>query len=376
MVTSTLPLQVYLHDLKDPRRCPRHRLLDIVVIAVCAVICGANDWQQIVTFGEQRRDWLARFLALPHGIPSHDTFERLFARLKPRALTAALQRWTQALAEGLGLKQIAIDGKTLRGSAAATKGLGPLHLVSAWATAHHLSLGQVAVDSKSNEITAIPELLELLDVRGALVTIDAMGCQKAIAQQIKGGGGDYVLTVKDNQEHLLADIRQALVAAEEQDFAGLEHDTFETQERGHGRDEYRSYLVLHDTAGIRQAASWCGLTTIGVCYSTRTVGDATSEETRYFMGSRKASAQVYGQALRHHWGIENNLHWQLDVTFREDSSRIQERQAAENFASIRKLALALLKRHPNKQSIACKRLHAALDVDFLEEIVSGPTAHL
>lgn len=369
MATSTLSLQSYLRELKDPRRCPRHLLLDIIVIAVCAVICGANDWQQVATFGQQRRDWLARFLALPHGIPCHDTFERLFARLKPRALTAALQRWTQALAEGLGFKQIAIDGKTLRGSAAAGKGFGPLHLLSAWATAQQLSLGQVAVDSKSNEITAMPELLDLLDIRGALVTIDAMGCQKAIAQKIKTGGGDYVLTVKDNQEHLLADIRQALAAAE-QDFVGLEHDSYETKERGHGRDEYRSYFVLHSTKGIRQAEAWCGLTTIGLCYSTRTVGDKTSEEMRYFIGSRKASAKVYGDALRNHWGIENNLHWQLDVTFREDESRIRERHVAENFASIRKLALALLKRQPNKQSIACKRLHAALDVDFLEEVIN------
>lgn len=372
MATSTLSLQAYLHNLKDPRRCPRHLLLDIIVIAVCAVICGANDWQQVATFGQQRRDWLARFLALPCGIPCHDTFERFFARLKPRALTTALQRWTQALTDGLGLKQIAIDGKTLRGSAATGKGFGPLHLVSAWATAQQLSLGQVAVDSKSNEITAIPELLDLLDIRGALVTIDAMGCQKAIAQKIKAGGGDYVLTVKDNQEHLLTDIQQALLLAREQDCVGLEHDSYETEERGHGRDEYRSYFVLHSTEGIRQAESWRGLTTIGLCYSTRTVAGKTSEETRYFIGSRKASAKVYGQALRNHWGIENNLHWQLDVTFREDESRIQERSAAENFASIRKLALALLKRHSNKQSIACKRLHAALDVDFLEDVINPP----
>jgi predicted transposase YbfD/YdcC len=370
MATSALSLQAYLRDLKDPRRCPRHLLLDVLVIAVCAVICGANDWQQIATFGQQRRDWLARFLALPHGIPCHDTFERLFARLTPRALGAALQRWMGALADGLGLRQIAIDGKTLRGSADAAKGLGALHLVSAWATAQQLSLGQVAVDSKSNEITAIPELLGLLDVRGALVSIDALGCQKAIAQKIKDGGGDYVLTVKENQERLLADIQQALIAADEQDFVGLEHGTYETRERGHGRDEHRSYLVLHSTAGIRDAELWRGLTTIGVCYSTRTVGGKTSEESRYFIGSRKASAAVYGQALRHHWGIENNLHWQLDVTFREDSSRIRERQAAENFALLRKLALGLLKRHPNKQSIACKRLQAALDVDFLEEVVN------
>lgn len=369
MASAPISLQAYLGELEDSRRCPRHLLLDIMVIAVCAVICGANDWPQVVTFGRERQTWLASFLALPKGIPSHDTFGRVFARINPRALTKVLQQWTQAVAAGLGIKHIAIDGKTLRGSAAKTKGLGALHIVSAWASAQHLSLGQVAVDSKSNEITAIPELLELLNIRGALVTIDAMGCQKAIAQQVRENGGHYALTVKDNQEHLLLDIQNALIEADDKDFVNMEYDTYETREHGHGREEYRSYIVLHSTVGLRHAADWRDLTTIGLCYSTRTMNGKTSEETRYFIGSQKASAKIYGQALRHHWGIENNLHWQLDVTFREDSSRIQERQEAENFASIRKLALMLLKRHPSKQSIACKRLRAALDVSFLEKIL-------
>src|SRR5258708_25117303 len=294
MAASRLAIQTYFRDLKDPRRCPRHLLLDIIAIAIAAVICGANDWQQIVTFGQQRRTWLQRFLALPNGIPCHDTFERVFERLNPRAFMAAFQRWMQALADTLRIKQIAIDGKTLRGSAAAAKGVGPLHIVSAGATENHLALGKVAVDGKSNEITAIPQLLELLDLHGALVTIDAMGCQKAIARKIIDGGGDYVLTVKDNQEHLLADIRQALMDACDQDFAGRSHDTYATQERGHGREEYRSYTVLHSTARLRDAGAWAGLTTIGVCYSTRTAGDKTSEETHYFIGSRPASARTYG----------------------------------------------------------------------------------
>lgn len=369
MAASRLAIQTYFRNVKDPRRCPRHLLLDIIVIAICAVICGANDWQQIVVFGQQRQSWLQRFLALPNGIPCHDTFERVFERLNPRVFAAAFQQWMQALAAALPIQQIAIDGKTLRGSAAPTKGLGPLHIVSAWAAEHQLSLGQVAVDGKSNEITAIPQLLELLDVHGALVTIDAMGCQKAIAHKIIAGGGDYVLTVKDNQEHLLADMQQALMTACDQDYAGLKHDAYETHEDGHGRVEHRCHAVLHSTAGIRQASAWAGLTTIGVCYSTRTVGDRVSEETRYFIGSRAASAQTYGNALRRHWGIENNLHWQLDVTFREDGSRIQARHGAENFDVMRKLALVLLQRHPGKESIACKRLHAALDISFLEEVI-------
>jgi predicted transposase YbfD/YdcC len=226
MASSPISLQMYLRELKDSRRCPQHLLLDIMVIAVCAVICGANDWQQVVTFGRERQTWLATFLALPNGIPSHDTFERVFARINPRALTKVLQRWTQAVAKGLSIKHIAIDGKTLRGSAAKSKGLGALHIVSAWASAQHLSLGQVAVDKKSNEITAIPELLEFLDIRGALVTIDAMGCQKAIAHKVREREGHYALTVKDNQEHLLLDIQNALIEADEKDFVDLDYDTY------------------------------------------------------------------------------------------------------------------------------------------------------
>jgi predicted transposase YbfD/YdcC len=369
MATANLAIQTHFRNLNDPRRAPRHLLLDIIVIAICAVICGANDWQQIATFGRQRRAWLQRFLRLPNGIPCHDTFERTFQQLNPRAFAAAFARWMQALADALGVEHIAIDGKTLRRSAAPARGLGPLHLVSAWATKNHLALGQVAVDSKSNEITAIPQLLELLDLHGALVTMDAMGCQKAIAQKIIEGGGHYVLTVKENQEHLYDDIQQSFIDACDKDFVGLKHDTYETRERGHGREEYRCYTVLHHTEGIRDAEAWVGLTTIGMCYTERTLGGKTSDELRYFIGSTVASGRCYGQALRNHWGIENELHWQLDVTFREDSSRIRARNGAENFALLRKLALTLLKRHPAKESVACKRLHAALDVDFLHEVV-------
>jgi predicted transposase YbfD/YdcC len=366
---TSLAMQTYFGKLKDPRRAPRHLLVDIIGMAVCAVISGANDWQQIVTFARQRQPWLQRFFELPNGIPCHDTFERVFERLNPRAFAAAFGEWMRALADGLGIRQIAIDGKTLRRSGSPSRGLGALHLVSAWATANHLALGQVAVDGKSNEITAIPALRELLDLHGALVSIDAMGCQKAIAQQIIDGGGDYVLTVKENQEHLLADIQQSFLDACEGDFAGVKHDTYETHERGHGRDEDRCYTVLHCTEGLRNRAEWAGLTTIGICYSQRTIQGKVSEETRYFVGSKVASARYYGQALRDHWRIENNSHWQLDVTFREDSNREQGRNAAANFALIRKLALALLKRHTSKESIACKRLHAALNVDFLQEVL-------
>jgi predicted transposase YbfD/YdcC len=366
-----LSIPTFFAKLQDPRRAHRrlHRLQDILVIALCAVIAGAQDWQQIETFGRKRRDWLDELLELPNGIPSHDTFERVFNRLKPQAFQACFREWVQAISSTLRIKHVAIDGKTLRGSGSAN--LGPLHLVSAWATAQHLSLGQVAVDAKSNEITAIPALLELLDLNGALVTIDAMGCQKAIALKIVDQGGHYALTVKDNQEHLLEDIQQSFLKALDSDFAGLDHDTYETRERGHGREEYRCYTVLHSTEGLRHADAWANLTTIGMCYSERTVQGKTTTEVRYFIGDKKASAKYYGSGLRHHWGIENNLHWQLDVNFDEDGNRVTKRNAAENLALLRRLTLSLLKAHPSKDSIARKRFAAALDPSFLEEILRG-----
>jgi predicted transposase YbfD/YdcC len=366
-----LSLPKFFSKLKDPRRRHRrlHHLQDIIVIALCAVIAGAQDWQEIETFGRKRLAWLKGFLKLPQGIPSHDTFERVFDRLDPQAFQSCFRDWVRAVSDALRIKHIAIDGKTLRGSGSAQ--LGPLHLVSAWATAQHLSLGQVAVDAKSNEITAIPALLELLDVHGALVTIDAMGCQKAIAQKIVDGGGHYALTVKDNQEHLREDIQQAFVRALDSNGPDAELDTYETEERGHGRDEYRCYTVLHSTEGLRHRQEWAGLTTIGICYSERTVAGKTTTETRYFIGNKKASARYYGRGLRHHWGIENSLHWQLDVTFAEDRNRVRRRHGAENLALIRRLSLSLLKAHPDKLSIAKKRFAAALDPSFLEEILRG-----
>jgi predicted transposase YbfD/YdcC len=371
MSATELSILHYFRKLKDPRRegsC-LHPLPDIVIIALCATIAGAQDWQEIATFGEKRLDWLKRFLKLPNGIPSHDTFERLFDRINPKAFQKCFLNWVEAIREVLPIKHIAIDGKTLRSSG--TDKLKALHLVSAWATEQHLSLGQVAVDDKSNEITAIPELLDLLDIKGAIVTIDAMGCQKTIARKITEQGGDYILTVKDNQEHLLTDIQQSISEASEQNFAGVEHDSYETRDQGHGREEYRSYLVLHQTSGLRNAAAWAKVTTIGMCYSERTVNGVTSEETRYFIGSRKAKARTYAKALRNHWGIENSLHWQLDVTFDEDDNRVARRNGAENLALLRRLTLSLLKAHPYKKSIAKKRFAAALDTKFLEEVLSG-----
>lgn len=371
MTTSPLLVTRHFARLRDPRlnRRKLHLLMDIIVIALCAVIGGANDWQQIATFARCRLEWFQTFLALPNGIPSHDTFERVFDRLDPHAFQACFRQWVDALTQTLGLTHIAIDGKTLRGSGNRPKKLGTLHLVSAWATQCHLSLGQVAVADKSNEITAIPQLLELLDVHGALVTIDAMGCQKEIAKKIVEGGGDYILAVKDNQPHLLEDIQECLSKALDAQTEEPRCDTYTTEERGHGRQETRSYVIVHDPEGLRNHAAWAGLKVVGMCRSERTVNGKTSEEVRYFIGSRPMSARQYGVGLRGHWGIENNLHWQLDVTFAEDGNRVQRRHGAENLALVRRLALTLLKQHSGKASLACKRLEAALNPLFLEEIL-------
>ena len=368
MSHSQLAIKRYFGKIKDPRvkRRRKHLLLDIIVIALCGVISGCDDWQQLVTFGRSRQDWLKRFLRLPGGIPSHDTFERVFDLLDPQAFQACFRAWMQALHETLGLSQIAIDGKTLRGSAFGN--LKGLHLVSAWATANCLSLGQVAVAEKSNEIPAIPQLLELLDVSGAFVTIDAMGCQKEIAAKIVDKGGDYLLTVKDNQPTLFAEIQDSFEKALEQDFAGVQHDSYQTEDRGHGRKEKRTYHIITEP-DLPSKDEWKGLRVIGMCCSECIRDGKESGEVRFFIGSRKAKARVYGKALRNHWGIENKLHWQLDVSFDEDSNRVSKRHGAENLALVRRLALSLLKQHKDKRSIACKRLLAALDPAFLEEVL-------
>jgi predicted transposase YbfD/YdcC len=344
-LSTSLTIKHHFRKIKDPRinRHKKHELLDIIIIALCAVMCGAKDWQQIATFGRQRHDWLGRFLKLPNGIPSHDTFERVFDLIDPRAFHQSFQNWVAAIAEKLKIKHIAIDGKTLRGSGSSK--LGTLHMVSAWATEQHLSLGQVATSEKSNEITAIPELLELLDLNGAIVTIDAMGCQKAIASKIIERGGHYALTVKDNQPNLLEDIRASLQKAMEDDLKEL--DEFSTRDKGHGRIENRHYTILPNVEGIRNKDDWAELKVIGMCAHERQVGNALPTlEVSFFIGSKVMGAKGYGKALRNHWGIENNLHWQLDVSFAEDRNQVTKRNGAENLSLLRRLALMMLKRNP------------------------------
>jgi len=369
--TTVGSIKKYFRRLKDPRVVGRsqHLLVDIIVMAICGVIADCDDWPEIVLFAQKRLAWFQRFLKLPNGVPSHDTFERVFAKLEPRAFQCCCLAWLRAVADGLGMGHIAIDGKTLCGSAGSK--WGALHLVSAWATQANLTLGQVAVDGKSNEITAIPPLLDLLDLRGALVSIDAMGCQKEIAKKIVAAGGDYVLAVKGNQEHLLEDVQATVDRALNEELPAhvvLQHNT---TEQSHGRQENRSYVVINDVTGIRDHQAWPKLKTVVMCCSERTVKGKTTTEARFFIGSRKMGVRGYAKALRGHWRIENNLHWQLDISLGEDDSRIQERQAAETFALMRKMALSLLKQNPAKDSIARKRKAAALDLDFLAEVMAG-----
>ena len=370
-MVSSLSIKSHFRKLRDPRRRHRreHRFLDIIAVALCAVIGNADSWRAIALWGRTHETWLRRFLALPHGIPSHDTFRRLFARLDSTTLQTCLRQWSFELSGVLKVSHIAIDGKTLRSSGSST--LGPLHLVSAWATEYHVSLGQVAVNAKSNEITAIPQLLEVLDLHGALVTIDAMGCQKAIAQKIVDRGGDYALTVKDNQARLREDLEACVGQILEHGVAGRDYHTYDQVEYGHGREETRSYVVIPNPQGIRDQAEWPKLSVVGVCYCERTVQGKTSFESRYFIGSKKARARYYGRALRNHWRIENNLHWQLDVSFAEDGNQTANRQGAANLALIRKLALSLLKRHPGKGSIRNKRQQAGWDTNYLEDVLRG-----
>ena len=374
MVTSSrvASIKKYFACLKDPRVRNRttHRLIDIVAIALCGVIANCDTWAEIVDFGSTHADWLKRFLKLPAGIPSQDTFERVFAAINPAALSSCCVNWLRDVSDLIGLNHIAIDGKTLRGSGSST--LGPLHLVSAWAAEAQLTLGEVAVEGKSNEIKAIPELLKLLDLKGTLVTIDAIGCQKAIAKQIVDQKGDYLLAVKGNQEHLLEDIQTTVAKALDGELAKHQVAAVTTTEEAHGRKETRTYHTITNLDDIRDRKLWTGLTTVCMCYRECTSNGKTTQEVRYFIASGRLGARKLAKATRNHWGIEINKHWQLDVSFGEDASKIQERNRARNFASMRRLALDVLKRNPAKKSIRAKRKLAAQDSAFLAAILTGP----
>jgi predicted transposase YbfD/YdcC len=361
----------HFQDLDDPRveRTRIHPLINILFIAVCAVLSGANSFAAIHEFGTDRRSWLARFLDLTAGIPCEDTFRRVLARLDPAAFEKALLAWTQAVQEITASRLIAIDGKTLRGSYNRRDGRAAIHMVSAWASENTLSLGQVVVEEKSNEITAIPELLGVLELSGAIVTIDAMGCQKEIAAKVRQRGGDYVLAVKPNQPTLYEQVREAIDA-------GLEHDAEQidehgTDEKGHGRQEVRTYAVFPAPESVDPDGLWQDLGAVGVTFSERTdARGRTGLEGRYYILSRQLSAKEFADAVRGHWSIENQLHWQLDVSSREDASRVRTGHAAANLSVIRRFALGLLKRETEcRRGIETQRLKCALSEEYREKVL-------
>jgi predicted transposase YbfD/YdcC len=364
--------------LEDPRveRTKLHPLQSILAIAIMAVISGAESWNEMEAWAEAKRDWLTGVLELPYGIPSHDTFNRVFAALDPTQFRAGFLSWMRAVAERLPAQVVAVDGKTVRGSHDRAQGTGPIHMVTAWATANRLVLAQVKVADKSNEITVLPQILRVLALSGCLVTIDAMGCQRTLADQIVAQGGDYVLALKENQGTLVADVGESFARAEATQFADVTHDRARTVDKAHGRLEIRRLTLITDPdelAWLQQHHHWPHLAAIGRVEAERRVGSEREADTRYYLLSQPVSAAAFGAAVRAHWGIENRVHWLLDVGFHEDQSRVRTGYAAENLVVIRHIALNLLTHTPTRRwsSVKARRLRAGWDDDYLLDVLQG-----
>lgn len=358
----------HFEGLNDPRiqLKTRHKLVDIIVITICAVICGADDWTEVVGYAKAKEDWLKKFLELPHGIPSHDTFGRVFSLLRPEEFEKCFVSWIHAVFDITGPQTVAIDGKTLRRSCEHSSNKAAIHMVGAWATSSGIALGQRKTEDKSNEITAIPELLKLLEVKGCIVTIDAMGCQKEIARRIIDQEADYVLSLKGNQGMIHDDVKRFFEYAQEQQFKDIPHGSYEVTDGGHGRVEVRRYYTVSDIGWLEEKLKWKNLSLIGMVESERHIGDKITKETRYFISSLPNDPERFAAAVRDHWRIENQLHWVLDIAFREDDSRVRDRNAAANLAILRRFALSLCKQEKKaKVGIKIKRKRAGWNNDYL-----------
>lgn len=373
--SPTASIETCFAELPDPRvqgRCS-HKLIDILVIAICAAVCGADDWVAVETFGTSKEAWLKQFLELPNGIPAHDTFGDVFAALDAEAFQQCFARWVAAVFRVTNGQLVAIDGKTARRSHDRTIGKDAIHMVNAWAQHNGIALGQLKTEEKSNEITAIPELLELLNLSGCIVTIDAMGCQKEIAQTIRDQGADYFLRVKENQAQLYQMIKTWFDYGKAVQFRGMDCNHHRTTSKGHGRLEIRDCWAIHDPLAfqsLQENAGWVEVGSIVKVVRERRTDEKIQTDVAYYISSLPNDAELSLFCSRSHWAVENSLHWVLDVIFKEDEARIRKGNAPQNFAVLRQIALNILKNDPSKGSLKKKRFQAALDDTFLFKLLA------
>lgn len=363
-------------QVTDPRieRSKRHKLIDIILLAICGVICGADSWVDIEMYGKAKKEWLKTFLELPNGIPSHDTFGRVFAAIDPDEFEKSFREWVQTIHELTRGQVIALDGKQLRGSQESETGRNAIYMVSAWASENQLVLGQQKVEEKSNEITAIPQLLKILEIEGCIITIDAIGTQTKIAEMILERGGDYLLAVKENQGRLFEDMQYIFEVDKQYNFNDAPYQYAKTVNKNHGRIEIRQCWAISDPeylSSIREKDRWPGLKSLIRIESERKIGETTESQVSYFITSLENDAKKILHAKRSHWGVENSLHWVLDIAFNEDHSRVRKDNSPQNFAIIRHMALNLLKLEQSlKVGIKAKRLRCGWDTDYLLKVFS------